>query len=339
MRKLALIAAICFSTLLPAHAQDQDAFWPSEVSILNTRQIAFVSLVNHEPFTISISIPLNPPPKGGYPVLYVLDGEAYAATAASFSIILQQNAAVVVGIGHNALNDKKVALQYAGRAPNDNRPVGIADAAKAFNRLRVLDLTLPLSAQNRAPVWFDSSQGEGGDVDAFLKVIETEIKPRVAAIVPVNTANQALFGHSLGGLAVIRALFKEPSAFKTFIASSPSLWWNGDAILADEKSFAAMVEANRAAPRVLITSAEREDAPPADYSKLPPERATELAAYLKLHAGWLGMVTGAKGLADRLEHLHGQAPYKVEYDVIPDVDHPASPYTAVGRGMHFAFDQ
>ena len=59
-----------------------------------------------------------------------------------------------------------------------------------------------------APTFVERDIGpETGDADAFLRVIEKEIKPGVEALVPINRSNQALFGHSDGGLAVVHALF------------------------------------------------------------------------------------------------------------------------------------
>ena len=78
-----------------------------------------------------------------------------------------------------------------------------------------------------------------------------------SALVPVDATNQALYGHSLGGLAVVHALFTEPKAFRSFIASSPSLWWDGNAVLEDEAGFGAEVRAGKIAPRILITAAFR----------------------------------------------------------------------------------
>src|SRR3954463_14592048 len=89
------------------------------------------------------------------------------------------------------------------------------------NGLRSHDLTLPVRPEYRAPRWLGPTPDNAGGVDPFLKIIETEIKPRIFAELPINTADQTIFGHSLVGLAVIRALFTEPTAFHTYIAASP----------------------------------------------------------------------------------------------------------------------
>jgi uncharacterized protein len=304
MRKSTCLAALILCVALPALAADDNQVWPSEVTIQNTRMIKFISAVNGEPFAVSVSIPLIPPPKTGFPVYYVLDGEAYFSTAANFSVILQNHAAVVVGIGHEALNDKAVILRYAGRKPGDNSPIGMRDIGRAFDTLRNHDLTPPLAPGHRAPAWFDPSTG--GDVDAFLRVIETEIKPKVQTLASIDKANQALFGHSFGGLAVVRALFTEPTAFRSFIASSPSLWFDADAVLKEEAAFSAQVTAGKIAPRVLITNGAREDedgTAPDIVARLSPDRAAEYTAFAKMRAQWGEMIPLAHGLADRLAAL------------------------------------
>ncbi len=320
-------------------AADNSRIWPAEVSIPNTRQVQFTSAINGEPYTLFVSIPFIPPPPGGYPVYYVLDGDAYFSTAVVGSRLLQENAAVVVGIDHLAFNDRAVIEKYANRKPGDTGPIGTDAMISAYNRLRTHDLTLPVAPAHRAPGWFEPSRN--GGLDDFLKIIEGEIKPRIAALVPVDAANQALYGHSLGGLAVVHALFTEPNAFRSFIASSPSLWWDDDAVLEDETKFAAAIAAGQAAPRILITAGGDEDdlpIPPKAFVKsLAPAKQAEIAPYLKQRARWSGMVSGTRALASRLAALDGAKGYKVEYALMTGEDHPTAALVSVGRGLRFAF--
>lgn len=58
----------------------------------------------------------------------------------------------------------------------------------------------------------------------FLNFIKNELIPYVDKKYPSNGDN-ALWGHSLGGLFVINALLTEPNTFKSYIAVDPSLWW------------------------------------------------------------------------------------------------------------------
>jgi predicted alpha/beta superfamily hydrolase len=341
MQKItAHIFALTLGLLITASAlaADGSQIWPAEVSIPNTRRIKFTSAINGEPYTLFVSIPFIPPPPGGYPVYYVLDGEAYFSTAAIGSMLLLENAAVVVGIDHHALNDRAVVEKYSGRKPGDTTPIGMGAISDAYNKLRTHDLTLPTAPAHRAPEWFEPP--ESGGVDDFLKIIEMEIKPKVAALVPINAANQALYGHSLGGLAVVHAFFTEPHAFRSFIASSPSLWWDGNAVLKDEAKFAAAVTAGQAAPRILIAGggneADSSVPPKAFLDSLPPDKQAQIAPYLKMRGGWSGTVS-SRALAARLAKLHGAGGYKVQYVLMVGEDHPTAALVSVGRGLRFAF--
>jgi len=172
-----------------------------------------------------------------------------------------------------------------------------------------------------------------GGLDDFLKTIETELKPRIALLAPTDPANQAITGGSLGGLAVLHALFVEPNAFRSFIIASPSIWWNNRAVLADEANFAADVSAGRASPHVLLTIGSEESTPP----KVIPsgwniDHAALAAEYSKAR-----MVENSRELAARLEAIHGSVGYVFEYAVFDKQLHSLSAWPTLGRGIPFAF--
>ena len=85
-----------------------------------------------------------------------------------------------------------------------------------------------------------------------------ELKPAIAKAVAVDPGRQALFGHSLGGLFVLHALFSRSEAFDTFIAGSPSIWWGKKSILREVAAFKASQEKTRVPKRLLITVGELE---------------------------------------------------------------------------------
>jgi len=58
----------------------------------------------------------------------------------------------------------------------------------------------------------------------FLNFIKEELIPYIDKKYPSNGDN-AIWGHSLGGLFVINALLTQPGTFKSYIAVDPSLWW------------------------------------------------------------------------------------------------------------------
>ena len=333
--------AMALFAALPAQADDAKIY-PAEAAIPNSRVIRFTSSIDKEPYTIQVSIPLWPAPKGGYPVIYVLDGELYFPEAAMASDMLFGKGAVVVGVGHGALNDRAVTARYAGGKPG--RPINGDASTDAITYLRQHDFEWPARPEHRAPLFMAKIWGGGfetGDLNAFLQVIEKEIKPKVEAVAPIDRNNQALFGWSLGGLAVVRALFTEPTAYHSFIAVSPSLWYDGGAVLNDEKRFADGVTKGHFAPRVLIAVGAKE-AMTNDFNKsfldlFTPAQRVALAPYQKMQLTWPAPIPGSRDLAARLKALHGKPDYKVDFQLIADQDHGGAPHVAMNRALTFAF--
>jgi predicted alpha/beta superfamily hydrolase len=340
--RLCSIFALTLLLTATARAGDDGKLFPTAATIAQTRTIHFTSKLNGEPFTIHVWEQrgfAGKVPKGGFSVLYLLDGELYFPFAQFLSNAMPGDSPIIVGIGHDALNDKAVIARYGKLPANHN--VGVDESIDAFSALRLLDFTTPVSPENRGPKWFGGGgNNAGGNADTFLKVMETEIKPRVEAMVPINKNDQALYGHSLGGFTVLRALFTEPHAFRTFIASSPTIWWNKNEVLRGEAAFAANVRSGTIAPRVMITAAAEEDevtiSP--DYVKsLPPDKAAEITPYIKMIGGWGGMKAQAKALGERLEAIQGKGEYKAKYELIPAVNHGSEPRVSIWDGLNFAF--
>ena len=301
--------ALALVSVLPAQADDGKIF-PAEAAIPNSRVIRFTSAINKEPFTIQVSIPLWPAPEGGYPVIYVLDGDLYFPEVAMASDMLFDKGAVVVGVGYGALNDKAVTARYAGGKPG--RPMNGDASTDAITHLREHDFEWPTRPEHRAPPFFEKKYNpETGDLDTFLQVIEKEIKPKVEAIAPINRNNQALFGHSLGGLAVVRALFSEPTAFRTFIAVSPSILYDGGSVLEAEKHFSDSVTTRKVAPRIFIAVGAKEsltNAAPKEFTdKLTPAERAEFAPYDRMRQTLAGHDSGCARFGGAAEGAPWQA--------------------------------
>jgi len=69
-----------------------------------------------------------------------------------------------------------------------------------------------------------------GGSAAFRGFIREELKPEVDRRFR-GSGETAIVGESLAGLFVLETLFKEPGLFNIYIALSPSLWWNAQALL------------------------------------------------------------------------------------------------------------
>lgn len=309
------------------------------VSIPSSQVMDFVSKVSHHQYSISVALPLVPVPEKGYRVLYLLDGDFYFASAVEAVRHFNAPDVIVVGIGYP--DDSAFVSSVLERHAPLPAWFGEMPSAKAAVLLeRSYDLSLPASddvlAAESVPGLFVPKAKDVGGLDDFLETIEKEIKPRIAAMAPIDDAHQAIFGHSLGGLAVIHALFVEPNAFRTFIAASPSIWWNRRAVLANEARFSAAVRRGTASPRVLVTMGSEEDvASLALAAKLGLDPAK-----LEAHLQNARMVENARELTLRLQALRGSSTYQVEdYAVFSKQGHAISPWPALGRAIVFAFPQ
>ncbi len=228
------------------------------VTLPGALQYDITSQINGRAYRIFVSTPDNYQPTLAYPVLYVLDGNLRFPSANRYGTnSITTDPGIVVGIGY----------------PTDD----FGDIVQA----RLFDLT-------PSPV-VGPTQTVGGGLDAFLRVIEEEVKPFVMTRYRVDSAKQSLFGYSLGGLAVLRSLFLNPESFSTYIAGSPSIWWNNREVLADEAAFSTRARAGELRLKLLITSAEDEQYHGNDTQRLAADakdgsrmvdNASELAARL-----------------------------------------------------------
>jgi predicted alpha/beta superfamily hydrolase len=238
-------------------------------------------------YRIMITEPKEAPPAQGYPVIYALDGDAVFNTLAEAARLQTRkphgyDPVVVVGIG------------YPSREPFD------------MTR-RCYDLTMPAEEEN-LPVRPDGrAWPEHGGADAFLDFIETILKPEIQQRYPIDPHRQTLFGHSLGGLFVLHALFSRPQTFNSYVAGSPSIWWNHHAVLREKPSFEDAVQRGEVEARLLITIGADE-----------------------LH----DMVEGAKQLAESLLPLAAVG-FHSELLKFPDEDHVSVLPAAISRVIRF----
>lgn len=301
----AIVAAI---TVLPAVclaqtvSNEQRASAASPVdgvpfALSRARQYDVTSQVNGQKYRIFVSTPVNWSPTIAYPAVYVLDGNQYFATATEVVTRLSylKNAesiapAIVVGIGYPTEDPGEVI------------------------RRRAFDMTPSVSRQLVPGL---SSSGGG---DAFLRVIEEEIKPFVMSRYSVDRSRQAIYGQSLGGLIALRVLFRNSGAFSTYIISSPSIWFNDREVLADEEAFSKRARAGELRAKILITSAANEQYRGDDPKLLAADRR---------------MVDNASDLATRLARLNPSG-VPVVRTIFEGENHGSVPPASLTRGLRFA---
>jgi predicted alpha/beta superfamily hydrolase len=214
--------AICFPSV-PGHAAapQAPAFAMPETEVWDMQSRAGVT------YRIFVSRPEGKPPPQGYPVLFVLDANAMFAGFAEARRIHSgfaegRDKMIVVGIGY------PVDKPYADR--------------------RMEDFTPPFRSPKLAALYKDY---EAGGREAFLDFITERLAPEIDGRYDTNLDRQSLYGHSLGGLFALYALYEKPEYFHAVIAASPSIWWDDQAILNDEAAFTQRLRSAEGRPQNL----------------------------------------------------------------------------------------
>lgn len=235
-------------------------------------------------YRIFVARPEGDSPSSGYPVIYVLDGNGYFSLAASLNRLRSRGPsakAIVVGIG------------YPIEGPFDMQR-------------RTFDLTTEASPEKLPPSRGGRDWPKSGGADQFLDFILRELKPLIAEKYPSHPSNQAIVGHSFGGLFVMHALFTRPESFQTYIAISPSGWWNDYALLAEEKAFTKGLGTLKSPVRLLIEVGELELAgEEGPAAALAPTSASKEFGTTREFAERL-MKLGSENLTVKYEQFEGE---------------------------------
>lgn len=276
MSKMTLTLALALALAAPVALAQPERNQKMDTSLLQRQDLAYRftqldldSADGQRHYRLWVGTPNRPAPASGYPVLWMLDG----------------NAAL------GALDSQLLGKLAAGQAPL-LVAVGYQTEQRIERAARTYDYTpaLPGQAEQRDPL---TGQPSGG-VDAFLDLLTERMRPMVAGLAPIDLQRQTLWGHSYGGLAVLHALFTRPGAFSDYAAASPSLWWHDGAIVQEAQGLEQRLGNTPA--RLLLMRGSEEPANPRAQVKGDVERpARELAADL----------AKVKGLQVRFERFEG----------------------------------
>ncbi|MFV5361470.1 alpha/beta hydrolase-fold protein [Acinetobacter oleivorans] len=169
----------------------------------NQAQFQIKSKNTGHDYLIQIYKPPVAPPQHGYPVLYILDGNATFPSAV--------NIAQSIGAGSTKLGLDPLMIVAVGYPQQ-----------KTFDvQKRAYDYTPKPSSEFQA-----QGKYKYGGADQFIAFLNNELKPEIAQQFPINSQQQSIYGHSFGGLFVLYHFFQKPDAFQRYFAASPSLWFN-----------------------------------------------------------------------------------------------------------------
>ena len=264
-------------------------------------------------YRVQVSVPDAAPPKAGYPVLYVLDGNGWFGPAV----------------------DVARMREYEKLSPTI--VVGIATAGTAFfDVARSYDFTPPGSKDP------DFEGVETGGADKFLAFLMGVVRPWVSAHYRTDAHRQILFGHSLGGTFVLYTLFTSPGSFDVYLAASPDIQYGNEAVLKEAPAFES--DPKRTQPRVLVTDGSLEGMQPsaglvADYRRWytdhPEERpgmSVDQAMAELFPEDHYDKLAKTRELVDQLAKRGVQVQF-VEFD---GDEHMAAAVSALNRGIPFA---
>ncbi|WP_459206186.1 alpha/beta hydrolase [Pseudomonas sp. MLB6B] len=261
MSKTTLALALALAIVALAALAQPDPVQTMDTSLLERTDLAYRftqldldSLDGQRHYRLWVGQPNRPAPAAGYPVLWMLDG----------------NAAL------GALDGRQLDALAAGQAPL-LVAVGYQSEQRIERAARTYDYTptVPGLREQRDPL----TQLPSGGVDAFLDLLTGRMRTLVASQAPIDLARQTLWGHSYGGLAVLHTLFTRPSAFSEYAAASPSLWWREGVLVREAEGLAGRLGSAR--PEVLLMrGSEEPDSPGGRVQDDGGQKLRDLAAQL-----------------------------------------------------------
>jgi predicted alpha/beta superfamily hydrolase len=252
---LYLYLAMALALAAPAALAKPEREQKMDTSLLQRQDLAYRfsqldldSADGQRHYRLWVGKPDRPAPAAGYPVLWMLDGNAAlgALDSAQLSKLAAGQAPLLVAVGYQT--DQRI--DRAGRT-YDYTP------------------SVPGQAQQRDPL---TGQPSGG-VDAFFDLLSQRMRPSVAAVAPIDLQRQTLWGHSYGGLAVLHALFTRPAEFSDYAAASPSLWWRNGVIVGEAQGLQQRLGDHR--PRLLLMRGGDEPSSPRASMKNDGERPAQ----------------------------------------------------------------
>ncbi|WP_367872106.1 alpha/beta hydrolase [Luteolibacter sp. Populi] len=309
IRHLTLLLALGTAAVTSA----QEVPDPKPYQLARSEEFILKSAAGAE-YRIMVALPQEPPPPGGHAVTYVLDGDDLFPVLTS---LLRLQAGTGKLSKHNGITPGIV--------------VGIGYPAESR---RDFDYTLPAPAgppetyRNGKPY----PPRPGGGAEAFLSFLEKDLRPVIEKLHAPDRSRQTLLGNGYGGLLALHVLFTRPELFQTYIASSPSIWWNDRYILQEEKSFTEKLASKPVQATLVMTVGELEQSLTQIEAAWPEEEREEH----RLKITRRKMVDNTRELAWRLEAL-AKSGLETELRIFPGESHKSVVPMAIGHVLPYAF--
>ncbi|WP_264211402.1 alpha/beta hydrolase [Leisingera thetidis] len=255
---------------------------------------------------IFLWVPPGEPPAGGWPVLYMTDGNAVVGTA-----IDAMRAQACYPSGTNVGWGVLVAVGY---------PTG--DAYDPFRRSWDLG---PPPGQSYPPFWDGGDEVRTGGGAEMARFLLDQARPFVAEKVQLDPHRQGLFGHSFGGLFALWLMFRRPDAFSHWIAASPAITWEDSFLLAHQQRF----DPGACRLYVHLSAGEWEGDRLAPFQEGAADAPARLAEKAKTRT-----IAAAEQMAADLADLPGVA---AEYETYAGENHMSVLPVAVNRAIQKVF--
>jgi predicted alpha/beta superfamily hydrolase len=275
----------------PAAAPHAVGTVTDRVEVTSSARLVLRSIHNGRDYEVRVGLPRSYGDTARrFPVVYVLDGNALFGLATDISRLLSLNPAfpetIVVGIA------------YPGAGRGDVLRRRLAD----FTPTNVPQEDTLHGAHTR-PL-----DERSGNAAAFTQVLLHEVIPLVERRFRADSTQRMLWGYSLGGLFAFGLLLEYPGVFRSYLLSSPSLWWDRRWVL------------------------RREAEPAHRRGDLPGRLFLSVGALEQQAEHWAEMGTNLDRLQQTLSD-RGYRDLEVSTAVLADETHLSMPAAAFARGI------
>ncbi|MCW1884397.1 alpha/beta hydrolase-fold protein [Luteolibacter flavescens] len=265
-------------------------------------------------YRVMISVPEGEAPAGGHSVTYVLDGDELFPVVTS---VLKMQAGTGKLSKHNGIVPGiVVGIGYPGESRRD------------FDYTLDAPAGPPETYRNGKPY----PPRPGGGADKLLDFILKEVRPLVEKQQKVDTSRQTLMGNGYGGLFALHVLFTKPELFQTYIASSPSIWWNDRYILKEEAAFRERIAKEPVKATLVLTVGEQEQS----LTRIESSWAEDEREEHRLKVTRRKMVDNTRELFWRLDQA-STPEFPVSFRMFEGESHKSVIPMAVSYALPFAF--